>query len=903
MRARQAPNRADHGIWDNACRKIVKFTANRSKVSREDRGLAFIGRLGLKRSLCLALLCLDSAYAATWQTNGTATNVQYTHDNLAHDGDTITLPSGIFNWTQRVNITKGITIRGANTCSGTGTANPTCSDATKIIDNTPRTGSPGIFKVDLVSPKSFRLTGVSFVPGSTTTFSGANGAFMLNGSGNAPVTVRVDNCHFAQLYQGKIIYPSGWIYGVADHNLIQCRSGSFSFEIWNGASYGGSTQYNGNGAFADYPWFGTNKFFFIETNTIVNAGAQETTNATIDSYFGGRWVARHNYFINTTPSTHGTEGGSFRGQRACEIYDNIFDLRFVNNGIGQRSGTSLIHDNRFIGIEPASDQLCSLDNYRETPARVGPSQVWGIADGTSRWDLNDNGSGNPVPFGQPGFTFASGTASGGTVSSSTATMTDATKNWATNQWVGYSITNITCSTCGVAPIGSYIVSNTNNTITYNYYSATDTAGHLKFVAGDRYAIHRVLVMMDQHGRGRGDQITGQSQPINSTTGTASWPHQALEPCYSWNNLFTPNGHVLSYRVKPGQPTVKAGIDFFNLGGGFPADITPQAVSSKYTAALNGVQYTGTFTYPHPLVSGGPTPTTSSPTVTTNPATNIASFAAALNGSVNPGGSTTTVYFQWGTTTSYGHTAPMQTQTGNTSRPITANISGLSASQLYHFRIVATNGGGTSFGSDRTFTTLSATGPPVVTTNPATNIASFAAVLNGSLDPHGLTTTVYFQWGTTTSYGHTTSTQTQTGNTYRNITANISGLSASQLYHFRIVATNGGGTSFGSDRTFTTLSATGPPVVTTNPATNVTTSSAALNGSLDPHGLTTTVYFQWGTTTNYGHITPMQTQTGNTYRNITANISGLSASQLYHFRIVAINSAGTRMGIDRTFNTP
>ena len=125
---------------------------------------------------------------------------------------------------------------------------------------------------------------------------------------------------------------------------------------------------------------------------------------------------------------------------------------------------------------------------------------------------------------------------------------------------------------------------------------------------------------------------------------------------------------------------------------------------------------------------------------------------------------------------------------------------------------------------------------------------------------------------------------------------------STTYHFRIVATNSAGTSYGPDRTFTTLSATGPPVVTTNPATNLTTSSARLNGSLNPHGLTTTVYFQYGTTTSYGHTTPMQTQTGNTYRNITANISGLTTHHTYHFRIVATNSAGTRMGSDRTFTT-
>ena len=120
--------------------------------------------------------------------------------------------------------------------------------------------------------------------------------------------------------------------------------------------------------------------------------------------------------------------------------------------------------------------------------------------------------------------------------------------------------------------------------------------------------------------------------------------------------------------------------------------------------------------------------------------------------------------------------------------------------------------------------------PVVTTNPATYVASFSTRLNGSVDPHGLTTTVYFQYGTTTSYGLTTATQRRTGNTYQNVAANISSLTANTVYHFRIVATNSAGTRYGSDRTFTTLSATGPPVVRSNPATFVASFSATLNGS-------------------------------------------------------------------------
>jgi len=195
------------------------------------------------------------------------------------------------------------------------------------------------------------------------------------------------------------------------------------------------------------------------------------------------------------------------------------------------------------------------------------------------------------------------------------------------------------------------------------------------------------------------------------------------------------------------------------------------------------------------------------------------------------------------------------------------------------------------------------GPPVVTTNPATFIASFSSTLDGSLNPHGLTTTFHFQYGTTTSYGLTTAPQTQTGNSSRNVSANIGSLMANHTYHFRIVASNADGTRMGADRAFTTLTMIGPPVVITNPASNVTASSATLHGSLDPHSLTTTVHFQYGTTTSYGHTTASQTQTGNTYRNIVSNITGLAAHTTYHFRIVASNADGTRIGSDRTFTTP
>ena len=141
---------------------------------------------------------------------------------------------------------------------------------------------------------------------------------------------------------------------------------------------------------------------------------------------------------------------------------------------------------------------------------------------------------------------------------------------------------------------------------------------------------------------------------------------------------------------------------------------------------------------------------------------------------------------------------------NVGNALSRSVTGLSASTTYYYRVRAYNGNGTSGNSNVVHvTTLSPTGPPVAITNPATLIASFSAKLNGTVNPHGLSTTVYFQYGRTTSYGSRTPNQTKTGNNYQNVSANISGLSAHTTYHFRIVASNAAGTRYGTDRTFTT----------------------------------------------------------------------------------------------------
>ena len=156
---------------------------------------------------------------------------------------------------------------------------------------------------------------------------------------------------------------------------------------------------------------------------------------------------------------------------------------------------------------------------------------------------------------------------------------------------------------------AYISDNTATTISYYYYTAGDRGAPLLFNAGDEFSVRKVLVALDQSGRGKGDLI-GSSE-------TRRWPNQQREPLFSWNNKNADTGQVLGYHNS--IPTQIENFDYYNLGAGLPANQIPSQVSAAYPASVNGGSaYDHEFTYPHPLVTGGPTPTpipTPSPTGT------------------------------------------------------------------------------------------------------------------------------------------------------------------------------------------------------------------------------------------------------------------------------------------------
>ena len=210
---------------------------------------------------------------------------------------------------------------------------------------------------------------------------------------------------------------------------------------------------------------------------------------------------------------------------------------------------------------------------------------------------------------------------------------------------------------------------------------------------------------------------------------------------------------------------------------------------------------------------------SSPSVSTDAATLVTSSSATLNGTVNPNGTSTTVVFEYGTSTNYGSTitATQSPLTGTNSQSVSAGITGLTAGTTYHFRAKGTNSAGTTNGDDQTFTTTS--GPPVtaptVTTGSASAVTSTSATLNGTVNPNGSTTTYYFEYGTTASYGViTSSTSVGSGTSDVSVDGSITGLTSETTYHCRLVATNSVGTGYGTDQTFTTSSSSMNPTVTT-----------------------------------------------------------------------------------------
>ena len=98
------------------------------------------------------------------------------------------------------------------------------------------------------------------------------------------------------------------------------------------------------------------------------------------------------------------------------------------------------------------------------------------------------------------------------------------------------------------------------------------------------------------------------------------------------------------------------------------------------------------------------PAPKAPTVHTGGYVKASASSVTLKGNVNPHGLETVYAFQFGTTTGYGaQTAPVSAGNGTTGVAVSQTITGLPPGVTYHYRLIATNGAGTTNGNDQAFT--------------------------------------------------------------------------------------------------------------------------------------------------------------------------------------------------------
>jgi hypothetical protein len=181
----------------------------------------------------------------------------------------------------------------------------------------------------------------------------------------------------------------------------------------------------------------------------------------------------------------------------------------------------------------------------------------------------------------------------------------------------------------------------------------------------------------------------------------------------------------------------------------------------------------------------------------------------------------------------------------------------------------------------------------------------SASLNGKVDPERSETSYWFEYGETESYGTKIPIPAESigsGNSAIAVSQPVTGLTQGTTYHFRVAATNTVSTTYGADKTLTTLKS---PKATTEAPTNVKGTGAKLNGTVNPEGSETSYYFEYGETESYGTkipISPESVGAGTSNVAVTKSLTGLTLKKTYHYRLVAESTAGTSKGEDKSFET-
>ncbi|MBI4768084.1 MAG: FG-GAP repeat protein [Deltaproteobacteria bacterium] len=297
-------------------------------------------------------------------------------------------------------------------------------------------------------------------------------------------------------------------------------------------------------------------------------------------------------------------------------------------------------------------------------------------------------------------------------------------------------------------------------------------------------------------------LTGLDLGVTYYIAATAYNTQGLESGFS--NEVTYTASNCTYLISPSSASFSAS------GGSGSVSVTTQSGCNWGTSAtaswvaINSVSGTGTGTMRYTVSPNSGTARSASLTVAGNvftvteagPTSYIVTASAGSGGSISPSG-------QVSIPQGANQTFTITPNTGYRIAGVTVDGVSRGAITSYSFSSVTAN-----HTIAASFTPISSPPAviksPVVSTGLATSVTLSSVTLNGTVNPNGLSTTYIFQWGRTTSYGNTTAVQSAGSGTINTaVTANLTGLTADRTYHYRLVATNSAGTSYGTDGTFTT----------------------------------------------------------------------------------------------------